>query len=160
MAVDPIPNEHPNAQLVRRAHQAFKTADIATVHELFDYDNMEWTVTGRSPAAGTTVGMDGVMKNFGHIMRWTQGTYDAVPVDYLASDRHAVAMARVSARRADGATLDMPEAVVFDIENGKLVRAQHMAYDEHAWDEFFTGMPTSTSDDLQRGRIGVGEATA
>ena len=142
MPVEPTPNEHPNADLVRRAHRAFKTGDVETIHRLFDYEGMVWTVTGRSPAGGTTTGMDGVLRNFGDIMAWTQGTYDAAPVDYLGSDDHVVALAHVTARRADGATIDVPEAVVFRVRDGRLVEAQHMAYDEEAWDAFFDGMPT------------------
>jgi ketosteroid isomerase-like protein len=103
---------------------------------------MVWTVTGHSPAGGTTTGMDGVMRNFGDIMAWTNGTYDAAPVDYLGSDDHVVALAHVTARRADGRTIDVPEAVVFRVRDGRLVAAQHMAYDEQAWDAFFEGMPT------------------
>ncbi len=142
MPVEPTPNEHPNADLVRRAHRAFKTGDMETVHQLFDYEGMVWTVTGHSPAGGTTTGMDGVLRNFGDIMAWTNGTYDAAPVDYLGSDDHVVALAHVTAQRADGRTIDVPEAVVFQVRDGKLVAAQHMAYDEQAWDAFFQGMPT------------------
>jgi ketosteroid isomerase-like protein len=142
MGVHKTDGEHPNADLVRRAHAAFKAGDMATVHELFDYDGMVWTVTGTSPAAGTTTGMDGVLRNFGDIMAFTNGTYDAAPVDYLGSDEHVVALAHVTAQRADGRTLDVPEAVVFTVCDGKLVEAQHMAYDERAWDLFFQGMTT------------------
>ncbi len=141
MPVHPTPQEHPNADLVRRAHAAFKAGDMATVHELFDYEGMVWTVTGSSPAGGVTKGMDGVLKNFGDIMKWTNGTYNAAPVDYLGSDDHVVALAHVTATRGDGATIDVPEAVVFKVRDGKLVEAQHMAYDEKVWDDFFTGMP-------------------
>ncbi len=116
--------------------------DMETVHQLFDFESMVWTVTGHSPAGGTTTGMDGVMRNFGDIMAWTNGTYDAAPVDYLGSDDHVVALAHVTARRADGRTIDVPEAVVFRVRDGRLVAAQHMAYDEQAWDAFFEGMPT------------------
>lgn len=142
MPVHRTPNEHPNADLVRRAHAAFKAQDMGTVKELFDYDGMLWTVTGTSPAGGVTTGMDGVMRNFGDIMQWTQGTYNAAPVDYLGSDDHVVALAHVTATRGDGKTLDVAEAVIFKVRDGKLVEAQHMAYDEHAWDDFFTDMPT------------------
>lgn len=142
MSVLPTSAEHPNADLVRRAHRAFKAGDMATLQRLFDYDGMTWTVTGTSPAAGTTKGMDGVLKNFDDIMRWTEGTYNAEPVDYLGSEDHVVALAHVTARRADGATIDVDETVVFTVRDGRLATAQHMAYDEQAWDDFFAGMPT------------------
>ena len=129
-------NEHPNADLVRRAHAAFKAGDTATIAELFA-DDIVWTVTGSGRASGTTKGMDGVMRNFGDIMEWTAGTYNAAPVDYLGSDDHVINLSHVTASRPDGRTLDIDELVVFTVRNGKLATAQHMAYDEKAWDDFF-----------------------
>lgn len=143
MPVEPTPQEHPNADLVRRAHRAFKTADMTTIRELFDFDGMVWTVTGTGPASGVTTGMEGVLRNFGDIMAWTDGSYDAAPLDYLGSDDHVVALAHVTARRPDRPPLDMDEAVIFTVRDGRLVQAQHMAYDERAWDDFFAGMPTA-----------------
>ncbi len=128
--------EHPNADLVRRAHAAFKSGDMAAVQELFAAD-IVWTVTGKGRASGTTKGMDNVIKNFMDIMEWTEGTYNAEPTDYLGSDTHAINMSHVTARRPDGRTLDLDELVVFTVRDGKLVDAQHMAYDEQAWDDFF-----------------------
>lgn len=128
--------EHPNADLVRRAHAAFKAGDAATIGELFA-DDIVWTVSGSGPASGTTKGMAGVLKNFGDIMEWTQGTYDADPVDYLGSDEHVVNLSHVTASRPDGRRLDVDELVVFKVRGGKLAEAQHMAYDEQAWDDFF-----------------------
>lgn len=136
MAVHKTDAEHPNADLVRRAHAAFKAGDMATVQELFAED-IVWTVTGEGPASGVTKGMQGVMENFGQIMEWTAGTYNAAPVDYLGSDGHVVALAHVTASRPDGRTMDLDEAVVFTVRDGQLAAAQHMAYDEKAWDAFF-----------------------
>lgn len=136
MAVQPNERDHPNADLVRRAHAAFKAGDVAEIGRLFA-DDIVWTVTGNSPTAGTTVGMAGVMANFGDIMRWTGGTYDAEPLDYLGSEDHAVNVSRATASRPDGRRLDVQEVVVFRIRDGKLAEAQHMAYDEAAWDAFF-----------------------
>lgn len=140
MAVHKTDREHPNADLVRRAHAAFKAGDGATIAELFSPD-IVWTVTGTGPASGTTVGMEGVLGNFGQIMEWTAGTYQAAPIDYLGSDDHVVALAHVTASRPDGRTLDVDEAVVFTVRDGRLVFAQHMAYDEAAWDGFFAEEP-------------------
>ncbi|HXV94301.1 MAG TPA: nuclear transport factor 2 family protein [Pseudonocardia sp.] len=129
-------DEHPNADLVRRAHAAFKAGDAAAIAELFA-DDIVWTVSGTGPASGTTKGMDGVLRNFGDIMRWTEGTYNAEPIDYMGSDLHAANVSHVTARRPDGRVLDVDEVVVFTVRDGKLAEAQHMAYDEKAWDEFF-----------------------
>jgi len=84
-----------------------------------------------------TKGIDGVLGNFGQIMEWTAGTYDARPVDYLGSDDHVVALAHITASRPDGRTLDLAEAVIFTVVDGRLATAQHMTYDDALWDAFF-----------------------
>jgi uncharacterized protein (TIGR02246 family) len=136
MSISQSDREHPNADLVRRAHAAFKAGDMATVQELFAPD-IVWTVTGDGPASGVTKGIDGVLGNFGQIMEWTAGTYDARPVDYLGSDDHVVALAHITASRPDGRTLDLAEAVIFTVVDGRLATAQHMTYDDALWDAFF-----------------------
>ncbi|GAA3191057.1 nuclear transport factor 2 family protein [Dactylosporangium siamense] len=128
--------EHPNADLVRRAFAAFESGDLATIRALFAAD-IVWRVGGHGPASGETVGLDAVLANFQQIMTWTAGDYAAHPVDFLGSDRHAVALTRARASRPDGRTLDVAQAVVFEVAGGRLVSCQHMAYDEAAWDAFF-----------------------
>lgn len=136
MALHRTDAEHPHADLVRRAHAAFKAGDQAEIGRLFA-DDIVWTVTGHGRASGTTKGMGNVVKNFMDIMEWTEGSYHAEPLDYLGSDDHAINVSHVTARRPDGRTMDMDELVIFKVRDGKLVEAQHMAYDEQAWDEFF-----------------------
>lgn len=136
MALEKTDVEHPNADLLRRAHAAFKGGDMEEVQRLFAKD-ISWTVTGKAATGGTTVGMDGVMKNFGDIMGWTEGTYNAEPVDYLGSADHAINISHVTAKRPDGRELDQMETVIFKVRDGQLAEAQHMAFDEEAWDAFF-----------------------
>jgi len=136
MALHRTPAEHPNADLVRRAHEAFEQGDVDTARTLFAPD-IVWTVTGTGPASGVTRGFDGVLANFAKIMEWTAGDYHAEPVDYLGSDDHAVALTHLTASRPDGRTIDVDEAVIFTVRDGMLAKAQHMAYDEAAWDAFF-----------------------
>ncbi len=129
--------EHPNAAKVRRAHEAFKTGDMDVVREIFDWDGIEWVLPGRSKVSGVDHGMEEVFANFGRCMEMTNGTYSAVGFDYLGSDDHAVALAHLTAER-DGRTLDLDEAVIFTVEGDKLTKAYHLAYDQYAWDEFFS----------------------
>lgn len=129
--------EHPNAALVRRAHEAFKTGDMESVREIFDWDGIRWELPGKSLVAGVDVGMEEVFANFGKCMELTDGTYQAVGFDYLGSDDHAIALAHLTARRGDR-ELEVDEAVIFTVRDGKLVDAYHLAYDQYAWDEFFS----------------------
>ena len=144
MALEKYDGEHPNADLVRRAHQSFKSGDPEAWKEFFAED-IVWTVTGEGEASGVTHGFPGVMKNFMDIMEWTGGTYNAVPVDYLGTDHFAFAMARAQAKRPDGRTMDMPEYVAFKVRDGKLVEAMHVAQDEQAWDDFFAPAPVDVA---------------
>lgn len=144
MALEKTPDEHPNADLVRRAHQSFKSGDPDAWREFFAEDIL-WTVTGEGEASGVTRGFSGVMKNFGAIMEWTNGTYNAIPVDYLGTDDFAFAMARATATRPDGRELDVPEYVAFKVRDGKLVEAMHVALDEEAWDAFFAPAPVEVA---------------
>lgn len=136
MALHRTEQEHPNADLVRRAHAAFKAGDHAEVSALFA-DDILWTVGGEGPQTGTTIGMANVMANFGQIMEMTEGTYFADPVDYVGSDDHAINISHLTAKRPDGRSIDIYEAVIFKVRDGKLVEAQHIAYDEKAWEDFF-----------------------
>lgn len=129
-------SEHHNAALVRRAHDAFKTGDMDAVREIFDWDAIRWFMPGESLVSGLDVGMEAVFGNFGKCMELTDGTYSAIGFDYLGSDNHAVALAHLTAQR-NGKTLEVDEAVIFKVRNGKLTEAHHLAYDQYAWDDFF-----------------------
>jgi ketosteroid isomerase-like protein len=128
-------SEKENAEMVRRAHQAFKEGDQETVQELFAED-IVWRVPGRSQAATTDHGMEEVFENFGELVDLTEGTYAAEGTDYLGGEDHGIAMAHVTAER-DGKELDLDEIVIFNIEDEKLTEAWHIPYDLYQWDEFF-----------------------
>jgi len=133
MAVPESPAEHPNAQLLRRAHQAFASGDIEAIRQLFA-DDIVSVIPGRSAVSGTERGIDDVLANAAAIMERTNGTYRADAVDYLGSDRHAVALTRLTAER-DGVTLDTGQVVIFEVVDGKLANSFHIPYDLYAWDE-------------------------
>ena len=135
--MDDAPTEHPNAAMVRRAHAAFKSGDMDAVREIFDWDAIRWVMPGTSLVSGVDVGMEAVFANFGKCVELSNGTYSAVGFDYLGSDGHAAALAHLTAER-DGKKLDVDEAVIFTVRDGKLVEAYHLAYDQQAWDDFFS----------------------
>jgi uncharacterized protein len=127
------PAEHPSAQLLRRAHQAFASGDTEAIKELFA-DDIVSVIPGRSAVSGTERGIDNVLANAAAIMERTNGTYSAVAVDYLGTDRHAVALTRLTAER-DGMRLDTGQVVIFEVVDGKLANSFHIPYDLYAWDE-------------------------
>jgi hypothetical protein len=88
-----------------------------------------WRPSARS---STGTGSAGCCK----CLKLTDGTYNAVGFDYLGSDDHAIALSHLTARRGDR-MLEIDEAVIFTVREGRFVEAYHLAYDQYAWDEFF-----------------------
>jgi ketosteroid isomerase-like protein len=130
--------EHPNAAKVRAAHEAFKTGDMEAVRQIFDWDSIRWVLPGTSLVSGVDIGMEAVFANFGKCHQLTDGTYTAVGFDYLGSDHHAVALAHLTAER-NGQRLEIDEAVIFTVgADGRFTEAYHLAYDQCAWDAFFS----------------------
>ena len=71
-----IITEHPNAALVRRGYEAFNTADMETLTELFA-ESASWHTPGRGPLAGDRMGRDAVFAQFGQYGGQTGGTFRA-----------------------------------------------------------------------------------
>ncbi len=65
---------HENAEIVRRGYQAFNTADMKTLTELFD-ENASWHTPGQGSIAGDRVGRDAVFAQFGRYGGETKGDY-------------------------------------------------------------------------------------
>jgi ketosteroid isomerase-like protein len=94
-----------NAVIVRRAYEAFNTANIATLAKLFD-SNASWHTPGRSSIAGDRKGRDAVFTQFGRYGGETSGTFRANLLNVLESeDGRVVAVHHNSAER-NGRRLD------------------------------------------------------
>ena len=80
---------HPNEELVRRGYEAFNTADVETLRELFA-DTTIFHEPGRSPVSGDYQGLDQVLGFFGTLTERSGGTFRATLHDVVANDEHAV----------------------------------------------------------------------
>jgi uncharacterized protein len=135
--VSTIVTEHPNAALVRRGYEAFNTADMETLTELFA-ESASWHTPGRGPLAGDRVGRDAVFAQFGRYGGQTGGTFGATLQQVLTSDDgHVIGIHRNTAER-NGKTLDVTCCIVFEIEDGRVVDGREHFYDLYAWDEFWS----------------------
>jgi hypothetical protein len=90
--------EHPNAERIRRAFDAFARGDMATMTELIAEDTV-WHIPGRGPLSGDYQGRETVFALFGRLVQGSEGTFTQQLHDALASDEHAVALTLASARR-------------------------------------------------------------
>lgn len=127
--------EHRNAQLVRRALDALLLGDLAAFSSAFA-DDVVWHVPGDGPLAGEYQGMAALLGLFGRQEGLSDGTLRLEITDVMASDDHAVAWQRVTAAR-DSFNLDVSEALVFRIRNGKIVEVWQRT-DQYSVDDFFS----------------------
>ena len=132
-----IVTEHPNAALVRRGYEAFNTADMETLTELFA-ESASWHTPGRGPLAGDRVGRDAVFAQFGQYGGQTGGTFRATLQQVLTSDDGRVVGIHRNTAERNGKTLDVTCCIVFEIEDGRVVDGREHFYDLYAWDEFWS----------------------
>ena len=128
---------HENAEIVRRAYEAFNRADLETLTELFD-ENASWHTPGRSPIAGDNQGRDAVFQQFGRYAGGTGGTFKA-ELRYVAADEQGrvIALHHNTGER-EGKQLDVGCCIVFELENGRVIDGREHFYDLYAWDEFWS----------------------
>jgi ketosteroid isomerase-like protein len=128
---------HKNAELVRRGYQAFNTADIKTLTELFE-EKASWHTPGRSSIAGDHVGRDAVFAYFGGLVQGTGGTFRA-ELRHLTTDDdgRVVAIHRNTGER-NGKRLDVDCCLVFEIKDGRVTDGKEHFYNLHGWDDFWS----------------------
>lgn len=126
-----------NAEIVRRAYEAFNSSNIAKLAQLFD-GKVRWHTPGRSSIAGDREGRDAVFTLFGRYGGETGGTFRANILNVLESeDGRVVAVVQHSAQR-NGTRLDVLCCVVFELENGRILIGREHFYDLYAWDAFWS----------------------
>jgi ketosteroid isomerase-like protein len=126
-----------NAEVVRRAYEAFNTADMATLTELFD-ENASWHTPGRSSIAGDHRGRDAVFGQFGRFVEGTGGSFKAVLQNvYTSQDGRVVALHHNTGER-NGKQLDVDCCITFEIKDGRCVYGAEHFFDLYSWDEFWS----------------------
>ncbi len=126
--------EHPNAQLWRRAQEAFSRRDMDALRTLWA-DDIVYHVPGASPIAGDHKGLDAVLALFAKIVEMGIRIVDVH--DVLASDDHVVALVRGTASRR-GQQMSMNQANIYHVRDGKIAEAWLLPTDQLAFDEFFS----------------------
>ena len=126
-----------NAVIVRRGYEAFNSADMEALTEIFD-ENASWHTPGRGPLAGDHRGREATFAQFGRYVGETGGTFKATLQDVLRSiDGGVVGIHRNTAER-NGKHLDVGCCIVFEVEDGRITDAREYFYDLNAWDEFWS----------------------
>lgn len=126
---------HPNEDLLRRGYEAFASGDMDTVLAIFDPD-IAWHVGGSNQTSGDYHGHQEVMGFFGKLMELSGGSFHLEIHDIVANDRHGVALVTARGDR-DGQKLEVREANIWHLADGKATEFWAFAEDQVALDEFF-----------------------
>jgi ketosteroid isomerase-like protein len=126
-----------DAEVVRRAYQAFNEADIETLTRLFD-PKASWHTPGQSPVAGDHQGREAVFAQFGRYGGETAGTFKAALQDVLKSDDGRVIGVHHNSAQRNGKRLDTGCCIVFEVRDGRIVDGREHFYDLHNWDRFWS----------------------
>ncbi len=130
-------NSEQNADVVRRGYEAFNSADMETLTEVFD-ENVAWHTPGRGSLAGDARGREATFVQFGRYVGETGGTFKAVLQDVLRSDDGRVVGIHINTAERNGKTLDVGCCIVFEVEDGRITDGREYFYDLDAWDKFWS----------------------
>jgi len=124
-----------NAALVRRGYEAFNSADMPTLAELFDPSAI-WHTPGRGPLAGDYHGRDAIFGQFGRYGMETHGTFRATLLHVFESDDGRVVGLHHNSAERDSKRLDVDCCIVFALKDGRIIEGREHFFDLYAWDEF------------------------
>ena len=125
-----------NAAIVRRGYEAFNSADMNTLTEIFNEDAV-WHSPGRSSLADDYRGREATFAYFGRLGQETGGTFRAEVQHLLADDDRVIAVQHNTAKR-DGKQLDVYACLVFQLKDGLVTECWEHYRDLYAWDEFWS----------------------
>jgi uncharacterized protein len=129
-------SEHPNATRAREGFERFVQGDLSALLDLFA-DDASWEVPGSMALSGTHRGRDAIIAFLRGTAELTAGTYRVELLWTVADDDHLAAVYRARGGRPDGRALDIEQALLVELEDGrwKVVRAQPL--DQAAFDCFW-----------------------
>jgi uncharacterized protein len=129
-------SEHPNATRAREGFDRFVGGDLPALLDLFA-DDAVWHVPGSMALSGAHRGRDAIVAFLRGTAELTNRTYRVELLWTVADDDHLVAVYRARGERADGRALDVEQALLVELEDGrwKIVRAQPL--DQAAFDAFW-----------------------
>ena len=127
---------HPNAEIVRTFFERFSRGDVGGLVSLFA-DDAVWRVPGANSMTGTYQGREEILAFLRRTAELTAGTYRVELLWVVADDEHTVAVYRAQGERDGRVPLDIEQALLVELEQGrwKLVRAQPL--DQAAFDAFW-----------------------
>jgi ketosteroid isomerase-like protein len=126
-----------NVAIMQRAYDAFNSADVNTLTELFD-ESAVWHLPGRSSMADDYQSREATLAYFGQLGEKTGGTFRAELERLVGDDDDRVVGIQHSTADRNGKHLDVRDCIVFTLKDGKITDGREHFEDLYAWDEFWS----------------------
>ena len=135
MSFGPSYIDHPDAVTYRRAADAFRRKDLATVAETI-HEDVTWHIPGTSWIAREVQGRDALFAYLKELLTKTSGTFILEDRSISGSDHHLMAVQRFGATY-DGHTEKFDAVSVMRFEGGLQIERWIHLIDLAAFDKFF-----------------------
>lgn len=122
-----------NIKVVQDFFAAYGANDLDGIAAVMD-ENVQWHIPGRHPLSGTKSGRDEVLAFFAQL---GSAGFKADPIYFGADDTHVVDIHRGWSNAPGKPNVDTTWALIYRIENGKIVEATNLSADQDAANTFF-----------------------
>ncbi|MBD3885774.1 nuclear transport factor 2 family protein [Phormidium tenue FACHB-886] len=126
--------DHPNVDLIRRYYGAYGSGQYEVMRNEFFAPNITWTIPGHHPLSGTKQGVDEVIA---FLQQLGKAQFRAEVLFFGGNDDYVVDVHRGWSNLEQGQNIDQLWALLFRIENDRIVEAINFPGDQHAADTFF-----------------------
>lgn len=126
-------NPDENIKVVQDFFAAYGAGDLDGIAAVMD-EGIRWHIPGRHPLSGTKQGRDEVMAFFAQL---GAAGFKAEPIYFGADETYVVDIHRGWSNATDKPNVDTTWALVYRIENGKIVEATNLSADQDAANTFF-----------------------
>ena len=125
-----------NADLIRRAYDAFSRGDIEGVFALFAKDIL-WHVPGRGPLSGDYRGHVEVQGFFQHFMELSSGTF-RLQVDHILAEGDLVVVLCTDKAQRGNLSKTSQQVHVWTVRDGYAATFREYQGDQQSEDEFWS----------------------
>jgi ketosteroid isomerase-like protein len=122
-----------NIKVVQDFFTAYGAGDLEGIAEVMD-ENVMWHIPGRHPLSGTKKGRDEVLAFFAQL---GVAGFKAEPIYFGADETHVVDIHRGWSNADGKPNVDTTWALLYRIEDGKIVEATNLSADQAAANTFF-----------------------
>ena len=122
-----------NIQVVKNFFKAYGRGDLDGIAKVMA-KNVKWHIPGRHPLSGTKTGRDEVIAFFNQLK---SANFKAEPIYFGADEQRVVDIHRGWSNAPGKPNVDTIWALVFRIEDGRIVEATNLSADQDAANTFF-----------------------